>query len=96
MDAPAVSVDVNGSGDVNLKGRTKDFDCSVSGSGDINCGNLQSENTTVKVSGSGNAHVFASVHLSASTFGSGDIYYSGNPQGPEIHTAGSGSVQAEK
>ncbi len=96
VDAPAISVDINGSGDVNLKGHTKDFDGSISGSGDINCGGLQSENATVTVSGSGNVHVFASVHLKASTFGSGDIYYGGNPQNPEIHTAGSGSVQAEK
>jgi len=96
LDAPAISVDVSGSGNVDLKGRTKDFDCSVSGSGDINCGGLQSENTTVTVSGSGNAHVFASVHLSASAHGSGDIYYGGNPSNPEIHTSGSGSVQAEK
>ena len=96
LDAPAVSVDVSGSGNVDLKGRTKDFDCSVSGSGDINCGGLQSENATVKVSGSANAHVFASIHLSASAYGSGDIYYGGNPTNPEIHTSGSGSVQAEK
>ena len=96
LDAPAVSVDINGSGDVTLKGRTKDFDGNISGSGDINCGALQSENAMVKISGSGNVHVFASVHLKASTFGSGDIYYGGNPQNPEIHTAGSGSVQAEK
>ncbi len=96
LDAPSVSVDINGSGDVNLKGRTKDFDGSISGSGDINCGALQSENATVTVSGSGNVHIFASVHLKASTFGSGDIYYGGNPQNPEIHTAGSGNVQAEK
>lgn len=95
LDAPAVSVDISGSGNADLKGRTKDFDCSVSGSGDVNCGGLQSENATVKISGSGNAHVFASVHLTASIFGSGDIYYGGNPA-TEIHTSGSGSVQAEK
>ena len=96
VDAPAISVEVSGSGNVDLKGSTKDFDCSVSGSGDINCGKLQSENATVKIMGSGNAHVFASVHLTASTFGSGDVYYGGKPSNPEIHTTGSGSVQVEK
>ena len=96
LDAPAVSVEVSGSGNVDLRGRTKDFDCSVSGSGDVKCANLQSENATVHVSGSGNAHVFASVHLSASAAGSGDVYYSGSPANPEIHTSGSGSVQAER
>ena len=96
VEAPSIKVDITGSGDVELKGRTKDFECAVNGSGDLNCGELESENTSVKVFGSGNAHVFASVHLSASVAGSGDIYYRGNPPSPEVSTAGSGTVQAEK
>ena len=96
VDAPSIKVSVGGSGNVSLTGRTKDFTCTVSGSGDINCTGLESENTIVKVSGSGNAHVFASVHLSATVSGSGDVYYRGNPANPEIHTSGSGSVEAEK
>jgi hypothetical protein len=96
VEAPSIKVDISGSGSIELKGRTKDFDCSVSGSGDLDCSDLESENTTVKVFGSGNAHVFASVHLSASVAGSGDVYYRGNPTSPEISTAGSGTVQAEK
>ena len=95
VDAPAVSIGVSGSGNVDLKGRTKDFESSVSGSGDVDCGGLQSENATVKVTGSGNAHVFASVNLSASISGSGDVYYGGSPK-TEIHSSGSGSVQPEK
>jgi hypothetical protein len=96
VDAPSIKVSGSGSGNINLAGRTKDFECRVSGSGDVNCGNLQSENTTISISGSGNAHVFASLHLNARTSGSGDIFYSGNPQSPEIHSSGSGSVQAGK
>lgn len=96
VDAPSVKVTGSGSGNIKLDGRTKDFDCKVSGSGDINCGNLQAENTNITISGSGDAHVFASVHLVARTSGSGDVYYLGNPQSPEIHTSGSGSVQAQK
>ncbi len=96
VDAPAISVDISGSGSVKLRGRTKDFECSVTGSGDADCGDLASENTKVDVSGSGNAHVFASVHLSASVAGSGDVYYRGNPQSPDIHTSGSGSVHPEQ
>jgi len=94
-DAPEIDASVSGSGKVSLHGRTKDFTCQVSGSGDLICKDLQSENTTVSISGSGNAHVFASVHLSASVHGSGDIFYGGHPSNPEIHTSGSGSVQAE-
>ncbi len=95
VDAPAINASIGGSGNVSLSGRTKDFEGKVSGSGDLNCGDLQSENTTVSVSGSGNAHVFASVSLKARASGSGDVYYRGNPGSPEIHTSGSGSVQPE-
>lgn len=96
VDAPAISLDISGSGNITLRGRTKDFDGTVTGSGDVDCRGLESENTKIDVSGSGNAHVFASVHLSASVSGSGDIYYRGGPQNPEIHKSGSGSVEAEK
>ncbi len=96
VDAPAINISVFGSGNIDLTGRTKDFNGKVSGSGDLNCGKLQSENATVIVSGSGNAHVFSSVHLSATVSGSGDIFYGGNPTSPEIHTSGSGTVQTEK
>jgi hypothetical protein len=94
VDAPSVKVSGSGSGNISLSGRTKDFDCRMSGSGDVNCADLKTENTTISIAGSGNARVFASVHLSARTSGSGDIYYSGNPQSPEIHSSGSGDVHA--
>ncbi len=95
VDAPEINATIGGSGNVSLTGRTKDFEGKVSGSGDLDCGDLQSENTTVSVSGSGNAHVFASVSLHARASGSGDVYYRGKPGSPEIHTSGSGSVQPE-
>lgn len=96
VDAPAIKVDGSGSGDISLSGRTKNFDCSMSGSGDIRCGNLKSENATIHVAGSSDVHVFASVSLKVNVAGSGDVYYAGNPPTPEIHIAGSGTVQAEK
>ncbi len=96
VDAPTIITNNSGSGTIDLQGRTKVYDCSISGSGDINCKKLLSENTMVNIRGSGTAHVYASVKLIAKISGSGDIYFSGNPTHPEIHKAGSGSVQAEK
>ena len=96
VDAPAVSVTISGTGTVKLHGLTKDFDCDISGVGHAECGNLESENTKVDVSGVGDAHVFASVHLSAKVTGAGNIYYRGNPQNPEIQTSGVGNVTPEK
>ncbi|MEO5782573.1 MAG: head GIN domain-containing protein [Ginsengibacter sp.] len=94
VNAPSIKSSIGGSGTINLHGRTKDFNCSITGSGDFKCGNLLSENTTASITGSGTAHVYASVHLLAKVTGSGDIYYSGHPA-VEIHKTGSGSVRAE-
>lgn len=96
VDAPIVTADISGSGTLKLRGRTKDFECSVSGSGNAECEDLLSESSEVRVSGSGNARVFASVSLNARASGSGDIVYRGNPSSPSIHKSGSGSVRAEK
>lgn len=92
VDAPSVKVSGSGSGNIQLSGRTRDFDGRMSGSGDLLCANLQSENTSVTISGSGNASVFASVQLKARTTGSGDISYSGNPQKEDLHKSGSGEI----
>ena len=96
VNAPSVKVTGSGSGDIELSGMTKNFDCGISGSGDIKCSDLKSENAVIHVAGSSNVHVFASVSLKVNVTGSGDVYYSGNPASPEIHIAGSGTVQAEK
>ena len=95
VDAPSIIASIGGSGTITLSGKTKDFNCSLTGSGDFKCKNLLSENTTATVTGSGTAHVYASVHLGGKVTGSGDIYYSGHPA-VEIHRTGSGSVQPEK
>jgi hypothetical protein len=96
VEAPSVKVSGSGSADISLSGRTKDFICHVSGSGNIRCAGLRSENADIQISGSADAYVFASVSLKVSVSGSGDVHYSGNPASPEIHIAGSGTVQADK
>ena len=96
LDAPRVIASIGGSGIIKLQGRTKDFIASITGSGDLKSKSLLSENAEIKVTGSGSAHVFASVSLTANVTGIGDIYYSGNPPSPAIHKTGSGSVREEK
>jgi len=92
IDAPSVTVSGSGSGNIKLSGRTRDFEGKMSGSGDLMCEELQSENASVSISGSGNANVFASVSLKARTTGSGNINYSGNPKKEDLHKSGSGDI----
>lgn len=84
---------VTGSGDLTLKGSTTDLRAGVTGSGDFHGFNLQSTNTDVSVTGSGDAEVFCNGVLKARVTGSGDIEYRGNPKTKDAKVTGSGSIE---
>jgi len=88
-----VKVDISGSGNSDLKGKTKDLTIGIAGSGQSRSKELMSENATVSIAGSGDAYVFASSSLDVSVAGSGDVYYLGQPH-INSKIAGSGSVKS--
>ncbi|MFB6455057.1 head GIN domain-containing protein [Chitinophaga sp. Hz27] len=92
LDAPKVSAAIAGAGDIKLSGQTRDLTVSIGGAGDFEGTSLLSENAEVKIAGSGDAKVHASVSLKAKIAGSGDISYKGSPQ-ISSSIAGSGSVK---
>lgn len=86
------SASITGSGDIDLSGKAEDFDCKVTGSGDISAFDFRCKNVSAMVTGSGDIQVYASESLKASTPGSGDIEYRGNPKKEDFRTMGSGSI----
>lgn len=92
LDAPRVKVDISGAGSVKLEGETKDFDLELSGAGDAKCFDLKSENTSVRISGAGDADVFASVKLTGRISGAGSVKYKGNAVA-DVKKSGAGSVK---
>ena len=88
-----VSGKVTGSGDLTLKGSTTDLKAGVTGSGDFHGFNLQSTNTDVSVTGSGDAEVVCNGAFKARVSGSGDIEYRGNPKAEDTKVSGSGSIE---
>ncbi len=60
----------------------------IYGSGDIDAQGLQAKQVEVKVHGSGNTSVSVTERMKASIFGSGNVYYWGNPA---IETTQNGS-----
>lgn len=92
VNAPVITTDISGAGDITLKGKARDFDLDVSGAGNINCYDLLTENTNLQISGAGDAKVFASVKLTGSVSGAGDVTYKGNPAQKDVRTSGAGSV----
>ncbi|MBL7698597.1 MAG: DUF2807 domain-containing protein [Chitinophagaceae bacterium] len=85
---------IAGSGDITLKGKTTELDGRIAGSGNIRAKELQSNNTSISISGSGNAEVVANEKLDTKIAGSGDVKYWGNGSvSSKIH--GSGSIRRQ-
>lgn len=90
--APEVRAELSGAGSISLSGITKDFSVAGSGSTDINCMDLKSENVSIRISGAGSAEVFASVKLDVNVSGSGSVEYRGNATVNQS-ISGSGSIK---
>lgn len=92
LSAREIESGVNGSGEIEITGTTKKHTIDINGSGQVYAYDLRSSDTRVKISGSGDAKVFAVGSLNASVLGSGSVYYKGNP---DVRTKinGSGKVQ---
>ena len=84
----------NGSGDITVAGSASNVEIKLSGSGDFNGFNLNSQNTKVSISGSGEAKVVANESLVARINGSGNIVYKGNPENKDFKTSGSGDISS--
>ncbi len=83
---------VTGSGDLTLSGSTNELHAHVTGSGDFDGGSLESKQTDVSCTGSGDAVVVANSSLHAKVYGSGDVEYKGAPSEKDVRIFGSGDV----
>jgi len=92
IDAKIFEVGISGSGDIKLSGKAEIVNASVSGSGDYSARGLYTLNTAIRVSGSGDASVYATQKIDASVSGSGDIRYGGSPKQVSTSTHGSGEI----
>jgi putative autotransporter adhesin-like protein len=92
IDAPAVHVQLPGSGLLRAAGTTNQLDASLAGSGDAQLEGLVARHVRAAVSGSGLIHATATTSLDASVSGSGSILYGGNPARVTTRVSGSGAV----
>lgn len=83
---------ISGSGDFSISGKADESTISISGSGDYRGGDLMTKSTAIRVSGSGDASIYASERVDASVSGSGDVRYSGHPKSVSKVAHGSGDI----
>lgn len=92
VNTPSIKSGISGSGNIFISGETRDSKISIAGSGNYNAENLKSENTKVKIAGSGDARLFADSTLDIDIAGVGNVYYKGSASVTQ-NVAGSGKIQ---
>lgn len=91
LDAGNLDFSLSGAGNINVEGMAESLELSISGFGNFNGGDLQSQAAVVHISGAGSATVWAVETLDASISGAGSIDYYGDPSVNE-RISGVGSV----
>jgi hypothetical protein len=79
LDNNNFSLEISGSGDIDLQGTTCNFTTVLSGSSELHAKNFRATNVRIKINGASDAHVYASQKLDVEIGGAGTLFYSGNP-----------------
>jgi intein/homing endonuclease len=93
LKVAALSVEISGSGGVNVGGTADEQEIKINGSGSINGFELISEVSKINIAGSGDAQVHVKERLDAKLIGSGSVRYKGTVKAPSVSVLGSGSVK---
>lgn len=88
----SLKVDLSGSGDVDIDGKSNKADYYLTGSGDVNAANFLADVCYVNLSGSGDVELSFVSELTGMLSGSGDVYYIGDSEVVRIRNTGSGQV----
>jgi hypothetical protein len=84
-------VSLSGAGNIAADGESESLQLQISGLGNFNGGDLQSQDAGIQISGAGSATVWVEDTLDASISGAGSIDYYGDPNVNE-RISGVGSV----
>jgi len=88
------STTISGSGKVTIVGESKNSTINISGSGDFKGREFKTNNADARISGSGDAYIWAIDYLKAHISGSGNIVYRGSPK-IDFSGSGSGRMRSE-
>jgi len=91
LTAGAVSLGISGGGKMKVSGEAESIAVRISGSGNVQTGELATQTAEVRISGSGNVSVNPAQTLDVQISGSGTVKYTGQPQISQ-RISGSGSI----
>jgi len=91
-----IKATLTGSGDIILSGKSETAKFTLTGSGEIDARHLVAGEAEAVLTGSGDIHLQAIEFLEAKIFGSGDIYYYGEPERLKSKSFGSGNINLRR
>ncbi len=94
-DQPSITLEINGSGNVEAQGKARKVDLRVSGSGEADLRELDTGDAKIALAGSGEAHVAPHGAAEVEVAGSGDVYLTSEPTVLNSNVAGSGEVHQD-
>jgi hypothetical protein len=80
LEANQLVTSLSGASEVKLTGKAATHTGEVSGAASLYARDLETEKTTMTVSGAGSAYVWATEEIAGDVSGAGDLDYSGNPE----------------
>lgn len=92
---PALDIALNGSGAIDVDGRTAALKLEQAGSGSVDLSSLDARDADVSLSGSGNAEIHASGKAQIGISGSGTVALTTKPEALTTSISGSGSVNQD-
>jgi hypothetical protein len=92
LSARTVSLGISGGGKMTVAGEAQSVNVQISGSGNVQTGELATQVAEVRISGSGNVMVNAMQTLDVHISGSGSVKYTGQPQINQ-RISGAGSIE---
>jgi hypothetical protein len=96
LDNEMTEIHVEGVGNIELEGRTKDLRVQCEGVGNVDLRDLVAQNADVRVEGVGDAYVNVEQELRARVSGLGEIRYAGHPESVDDRVDGFGSIRAAR
>lgn len=93
--ANSFSIEVKGSGDLDVSGDSNDVDITIEGAMLLSTIDLTANNVKVNIKGTASCNVYASNSLDASLEGIGKISYVGNPKKVNKSVKGLGTIKAQ-
>jgi len=91
LEADQIESKISGSGKLFLEGTATNHTLKINGSGDLRAFDLEAEDTSIEINGSGDAEVRVNDDLDVDIAGSGDVLYKGEPS-ISVKITGSGEI----